>query len=275
MFLPSRRTLSRPRAGRNAYCIDKNYGGTLSVFDRMFGTFQREVDEVPVVYGLTHSLNTFSPLEGNIANWRHILYNTWTLPNLKHKFFVWYKGPGWVAGTEPHEEWPIPPCTRSTAIKYHPKMPGMMQVYMLAHFFAMLAIQTMAIDALKAATDCSTFNMALLGLVLSFASLLSFGFMSDRRVWCVAFEAVRLVAVAAFTRSVLAAAGPAAGDAVAAYGQAAADAVIALSVLVLVAHHRQLTAPIDPRTELGHDLPNAAAEQARELAAAPVPLKAE
>lgn len=26
-------------AGRNRYCIDKNYGGTLIIWDRMFGKF--------------------------------------------------------------------------------------------------------------------------------------------------------------------------------------------------------------------------------------------
>ena len=32
--------------GRNAYCIDKNYGGTLCIFDRLFGTYQEEIEEV-------------------------------------------------------------------------------------------------------------------------------------------------------------------------------------------------------------------------------------
>lgn len=65
-------------AGRNAYCIDKNYGGTLCIFDRMFGTFQEEIEQVPVVYGLTHSINTTNPVEANIINWRYIWTNLCT-----------------------------------------------------------------------------------------------------------------------------------------------------------------------------------------------------
>jgi alkylglycerol monooxygenase len=36
----------RVHHGKNAYCIDKNYGGTLCIFDRLFGTFQEELDQV-------------------------------------------------------------------------------------------------------------------------------------------------------------------------------------------------------------------------------------
>lgn len=46
----------RVHHGRNAKYIDKNFGGTLIIFDRIFGTFQAE-EETPV-YGITHSLDS-------------------------------------------------------------------------------------------------------------------------------------------------------------------------------------------------------------------------
>ncbi|RLW11579.1 hypothetical protein DV515_00001565 [Chloebia gouldiae] len=45
---------------RNPYCIDKNYGGTLIIWDRIFGTF--EAEDAKVVYGLTHPVNSFDPI---------------------------------------------------------------------------------------------------------------------------------------------------------------------------------------------------------------------
>src|SRR3989338_6177836 len=42
----------RVHHGRGIWAIDKNYGGTLCIFDRLFGTFQEEPDDEPVVYGL-------------------------------------------------------------------------------------------------------------------------------------------------------------------------------------------------------------------------------
>jgi len=65
----------RVHHGKNLYCIDKNYGGTLCIFDRLFGTFQEELDAIPIVYGVVHPINTFNALEANLVNWRYILPN--------------------------------------------------------------------------------------------------------------------------------------------------------------------------------------------------------
>lgn len=50
----------RVHHGRNRFAIDKNYGGTLIIWDRMFGTFQWEEQEV--VYGLTRAFFPHSRL---------------------------------------------------------------------------------------------------------------------------------------------------------------------------------------------------------------------
>ena len=42
--------------------IDKNYGGVLIIWDRIFGTFEAEHKEEPIVYGLTSQLKFFNPL---------------------------------------------------------------------------------------------------------------------------------------------------------------------------------------------------------------------
>lgn len=55
--------------GRNRACIDKNYAGTLIIWDRMFGTFEQEPaylqcgkvkEQKPIAYGLVHNLDSFS-----------------------------------------------------------------------------------------------------------------------------------------------------------------------------------------------------------------------
>ena len=57
----------RVHHGRNPQYIDKNYGGSLIVFDRLFGTFEPEDEEV--VYGITSSLDTWNPL---VAQFHHV-----------------------------------------------------------------------------------------------------------------------------------------------------------------------------------------------------------
>ena len=57
----------RVHHGRNPRYIDSNYGGMLIVWDRLFGTFEREQEEP--VYGITKPLASFNPLWANLHYW--------------------------------------------------------------------------------------------------------------------------------------------------------------------------------------------------------------
>jgi sterol desaturase/sphingolipid hydroxylase (fatty acid hydroxylase superfamily) len=59
----------RVHHARNPRYLDKNYAGILIVWDRMFGTFQPELDEEPPRYGLVHNLGTFNPLRVAFHEW--------------------------------------------------------------------------------------------------------------------------------------------------------------------------------------------------------------
>ena len=54
----------RVHHGQDDYCIDKNYGGILIVWDRMFGTYEDERD-TPISYGVRTPLRSLNPLWGN------------------------------------------------------------------------------------------------------------------------------------------------------------------------------------------------------------------
>ena len=84
--------------GRNPYCIDKNYAGTLIVWDRLFGTFVEERDDERVVYGITHPIDTFDPLTIQFHHLMHILRTAATIPGFMNKIYVFVKGPGWAPG---------------------------------------------------------------------------------------------------------------------------------------------------------------------------------
>lgn len=48
--------------GCNLYCLDKNYGGVLIIWDKLFGTFQEEHPKEEIIYGLVVSPQSFNPL---------------------------------------------------------------------------------------------------------------------------------------------------------------------------------------------------------------------
>lgn len=63
-------SVHRVHHGSNEKYLDKNYGGILILWDKLFGTFQRE--EEKVVYGLTKNIHTNNPLKINFIEYKHI-----------------------------------------------------------------------------------------------------------------------------------------------------------------------------------------------------------
>lgn len=52
----------RVHHGKNVRYLDRNHGGVLILWDRLFGTFAAEDEREPVRYGLTHDIDTHHPL---------------------------------------------------------------------------------------------------------------------------------------------------------------------------------------------------------------------
>ena len=67
--------------------------GTLIIWDRMFGTFAEEDEEV--VYGLTHNINTFDIATTQTHHWVHMWNMMKQQDTFASKFAVIWKGPGW------------------------------------------------------------------------------------------------------------------------------------------------------------------------------------
>ena len=81
--------------GRNAYCIDKNYGGTLIIWDRLFGTYTAERDHEPVVYGTQVPLQSWNPVWGNLKNYVGIWGQVRSTPGWTNKLMRVFAPPGW------------------------------------------------------------------------------------------------------------------------------------------------------------------------------------
>ena len=90
---PLERLLMTPRHHRvhhgcNPAYIDRNYGHTLIVWDRLFGTFAAEVE--PVVFGLPTPLERRDALTANLGPWRRLL-----LATRRHGVQALVRPPGW------------------------------------------------------------------------------------------------------------------------------------------------------------------------------------
>ena len=83
----------RVHHGSNKRYLDRNHGSILIVWDRLFGTFQRE-DE-PVVYGLTKNIETFSPWRIATHEYRDILRDVAASTTWRDRLSYVLRGPGW------------------------------------------------------------------------------------------------------------------------------------------------------------------------------------
>ncbi len=78
----------------NDQYLDKNYGGMLIIWDRLFGTFAEE-EEKPV-YGTRNPLNSWSPLWAVASGYVPLWQMARRAPRWQDKLKVWFKAPGWL-----------------------------------------------------------------------------------------------------------------------------------------------------------------------------------
>jgi sterol desaturase/sphingolipid hydroxylase (fatty acid hydroxylase superfamily) len=87
----------RVHHGSDKLYLDKNYGGLLCIWDRMFGTFQEEM-HTPT-YGLTKPINTINPVKVHLAEFINIFNDLKKAQSLKEAANYLLKGPGWKPET--------------------------------------------------------------------------------------------------------------------------------------------------------------------------------
>ncbi|SMC31861.1 sterol desaturase family protein [Cellulophaga tyrosinoxydans] len=79
----------------NPEYIDKNLGQILSIWDRLFGTFQEELDAVPPQYGVLKPAGTWNPVVINFQHFFRLLKDALRTSNIWDKLRIWFMPTGW------------------------------------------------------------------------------------------------------------------------------------------------------------------------------------
>ena len=90
----------RVHHGQNDYCIDKNYGGIFSFWDRMFGTYADERDDEKTVYGIRKPLQSWNPLWANLHQFVQIWQQVKSAQNWRHRLMYVFAKPSWTPEKE-------------------------------------------------------------------------------------------------------------------------------------------------------------------------------
>jgi sterol desaturase/sphingolipid hydroxylase (fatty acid hydroxylase superfamily) len=85
----------RVHHGVNDRYLDRNYGGILMCWDRMFGSFQPELDDDPVRYGTRAPVRSFNPIWINLHTPWRLLREVQALPRWRDRLRLLFHPPGW------------------------------------------------------------------------------------------------------------------------------------------------------------------------------------
>ena len=79
----------------NPEYMDKNHSQIFIIWDKLFGTFQEELDTVPAVFGITRPAQTWNPIRINFQHLQLLIADAWRSDTWKDKFTIWFKPTGW------------------------------------------------------------------------------------------------------------------------------------------------------------------------------------
>jgi alkylglycerol monooxygenase len=125
----------------NDVYVDRNYGGILVVWDRLFGTFQPELNDEPCVYGTRSPLRSWNPVWANLEVYAALWRDCRHAARWGDKLRVWFKPPGWRPA-DVAARFPKPPFVLQAIPRYAPPLSPARRLGATALFAAAIAATT-------------------------------------------------------------------------------------------------------------------------------------
>lgn len=177
----------RVHHGSDPKYIDKNHAGTLIIWDKLFGTFQKEEEEP--VYGITTPLGTWDPVKANFHYYQDLFALAKRCTRWPDKVRVFLKPPGWRPDELGGFEGPSAK-DRATYRKFDTEATSTVTAYVVVQFVLLLAVTSFF---LFRQADLGPFRMwATAGLIVIWVMDLGLLLEGGRR-WVLGMEVLRAV----------------------------------------------------------------------------------
>jgi len=133
----------------NKEYLDKNLGQIFIFWDKLFGTYQEELPEVPPVYGITRPVRTWNPIRINFSHLWLSVKDAWRTNNWNDKFTLWFRHTGYRPA-DVAEKYPVYKIDdvyhfekydtkTSTALNVWSWVQLMMVLFFISYFFGNIA----------------------------------------------------------------------------------------------------------------------------------------
>ena len=127
----------RVHHAKNPEYIDANYGGVFILWDRMFGTYIEEKENIKPVYGTVKALESWNPIWANIEVFYNMLLDSFRTKKWSDKIKVWY-APTYWRPEDVAKEYPSKPLNLQT--KYNPKISTTSKIYVVVQMIGIMFI---------------------------------------------------------------------------------------------------------------------------------------
>jgi sterol desaturase/sphingolipid hydroxylase (fatty acid hydroxylase superfamily) len=180
----------RVHHAQNDRYIDKNYGGMLITWDRLFGTYEPEREDDPVVFGVRKPLASWNPFWANLQVYDYLLFDARKTKRWRDKIGVWFRRTGWRPA-DVEAAYPKSRTDLDHFQKFEPPVSLATRRYAVAQFgVAIVAILWIGELYAKAGAVA-----VLIPCIFIWTLVLSLGFLNEGRAYARTFEMLRLLVV--------------------------------------------------------------------------------
>jgi len=116
---------------------DKNLSPVFCIWDRLFGTFQEELEEEPCVFGVTRQVNTWNPIRINLNHIWLLIRDAWHARSWWDKLRIWFMPTGWRPA-DVNEKFPIQTADPKHFQKYDTEASLNLKIWSWTQFGALL-----------------------------------------------------------------------------------------------------------------------------------------
>ncbi|MBJ88355.1 MAG: hypothetical protein CMO98_00705 [Woeseia sp.] len=180
----------RVHHAQNAEYIDANYGGVFILWDRVFGSFIEEKDELKPIYGTVKPLRSWNPIWSNLEIYHQMFRDSFHTKGIRNKIRVWFSGTGWRPD-DVLEKFPHISNDLNNFEKYDPACDAIKKTYSLIQFVINSIISVVLIFTVSNQSYLVTFGIAVM-LVFS-TSLVNL--ILENKQWAINLEIVRALFV--------------------------------------------------------------------------------
>lgn len=176
----------------NREYLDKNYGQIFIFWDKLFGTFQPELVNIPPVYGITRPARTWNPIKINFQHLWQLIKDAWHTRSLKDKFRIWLMPTGWRPA-DVAQQYPVFKIENVYAFeKYQPNLSGSLKTWIGLRLLLLLLLTAYLFAHIAAIGHPLIY---LYGLYI-FAEVYAFTDFADKNRWAVVPELLKTLIAA-------------------------------------------------------------------------------